>query len=90
VSSHGILTRANFRDRPKADASTVASYKTLNSAITVQTMKYFLITASGTVVGTFLYTGFFSSAHEPHWGRVAFLGVFRGVCSAVWPKKKGI
>jgi len=59
-----------------------------NSTMTLRIMKNFLITASATAVGTLLYTGFLSSAHEPDWGRAAFVGVFCGVCSAVWPRKK--
>jgi hypothetical protein len=51
-------------------------------------MKNFLITASGTAVGTLLYTGFLSGAHEPDWGRAAFVGVFCGICATVLPKKK--
>jgi uncharacterized membrane protein YdjX (TVP38/TMEM64 family) len=51
-------------------------------------MKKFLITASGTAIGTLLYTGLLSSAHEFDWGRAAFVGVVCGVLSAVWPKKK--
>jgi len=60
----------------------------LNLAITLRTMKNFLITASGTAVGTLLYTAFLSSAHEPDWVRAASVGVFCGICSAVRLAKK--
>jgi hypothetical protein len=51
-------------------------------------MKNFLLTAFGTAVGTLLYTGLLSSAHEFDWGRAATVGIFSGIFAAAWPKKK--
>jgi hypothetical protein len=51
-------------------------------------MKNFLSTGSGTAIGTLLYTGFLSTAHEFDWARAAFVGVVCGACAVVWSKKK--
>lgn len=81
-------SRVFTQSGPGADASTAVTCIMLNSAITLRTMKNFLITASGTAAGTLISTSFVSSAQEPDWGRAAFVGIFCGVGSAIWPKKK--
>jgi hypothetical protein len=53
----------------------------------LQTMKNFFLNASGVAVGTLLYTGFLSSTDELDWGRAAFVGIFCGICFAIWPGK---
>lgn len=52
-------------------------------------MKNFLIVAAGGAVGTLLYTGFLSSAHELDWTRAAFVGVFCGLGVAISKKVLG-
>jgi hypothetical protein len=69
------------------DAGNAASRIMRISWITLKNMKNFLSTASGTAIGTLLYTGFLSTAHEFDWARAAFVGVVCGACSAVWSKK---
>ena len=54
----------------------------------MQTMKTFLLAAAGAAIGTLIYTGLLSSAHDPDWYRAAFVGIASGVCSLVWPRKK--
>jgi len=70
------------------DASNIASLIVLISWITLQNMKNFLSTGSGTAIGTLIYTGFLSTAHEFDWARAAFVGVVCGACAVVWSKKK--
>jgi ABC-type branched-subunit amino acid transport system permease subunit len=51
-------------------------------------MKKFFGAGTGAAIGTLIYTYFLSSSHDLDWYRAAFVGVFSGVCMAVWPQKK--
>ncbi|MEF2266480.1 hypothetical protein V3C40_06765 [Janthinobacterium sp. LS2A] len=53
-----------------------------------RTMKIFVITALGTSTGSLIYTGLMSDTHAFDWHRAAFVGVFCGICAAIWPGKK--
>lgn len=57
------------------------------STSAMHSMKKFLGTASGTAIGTLLYTAFLSAAQTPDWGRAAFLGIVCGIVAVVWPRK---
>ncbi|WP_312517582.1 hypothetical protein [Massilia sp.] len=59
----------------------------VESTSTMQSLKKFLGTASGTAVGTLLYTAFLSAAQTPDWGRAAFVGIVCGIVAVVWPRK---
>ncbi len=54
---------------------------------TMQSIQKFLGTASGTAIGTLLYTTFLSAAQTPDWGRAAFVGIVCGIIAVVWPRK---
>ena len=56
--------------------------------INVPTMKTILAAAMGGAIGTLLYTYFQNSAHELDWGRALFVGVFSGLCNAVFYRRK--
>ncbi len=45
-------------------------------------MKYFVGLGLGTAVGTLLFTGFLSDAHQFAWGRALFVGLFVGLAGA--------
>ena len=45
-------------------------------------MKYFVGLGLGTAVGTLLFTGLLSAAHEFDWGRAVFVGLFVGLTGA--------
>lgn len=51
-------------------------------------MKQFFQVASGTALGTLLYTAFLGSAQEADWGRAIFVGIVCGCGAAFWPRKK--
>ena len=45
-------------------------------------MKYFVSLGLGTAVGTLLFTGLLSAAHEFDWGRALSVGLFVGLAGA--------
>jgi hypothetical protein len=45
-------------------------------------MKYFVGLGLGTAVGTLLFTGILSDAHQFDWGRALFVGLFVGLAGA--------
>jgi hypothetical protein len=45
-------------------------------------MKYFVGLGLGTALGTLLFTGLLSAAHEFDWGRALFVGLFVGLAGA--------
>jgi hypothetical protein len=45
-------------------------------------MKYFVGLGLGTAVGTLLFAGFLSDAHQFDWGRALFVGLFVGLAGA--------
>jgi hypothetical protein len=45
-------------------------------------MKYFVSLGLGTAVGTLLFTGLLSAAHEFDWGRALFVGLLVGLAGA--------
>ena len=45
-------------------------------------MKYFVGLGLGTAVGTLLFTGFLSDAHQFDWSRALFVGLFVGLAGA--------
>lgn len=57
------------------------------STSTMQSMKKIVGTASGTAIGTLLYTAFLSAAQTPDWARGAVVGIVCGIVAVVWPRK---
>jgi hypothetical protein len=45
-------------------------------------MNYFVGLGLGTALGTLLFTGLLSAAHEFDWGRALFVGSFVGLAAA--------
>ncbi|MTV39590.1 hypothetical protein [Duganella radicis] len=53
-----------------------------------RSLSKFLSVGSGMAIGTLIYTGLLSSAHEFDFARAAFVGLFGGIAAAMWPQKK--
>ena len=66
----------NGRVRPQADNYPMQIARKGN------VMKYFVSFGLGTAVGTLLFTGLLSAAHEFDWGRALFVGLFVGLAGA--------